>query len=247
MFQFRKRPFCQIRMQFGRAGFDETGATERALRTMGIGRSEGRCSREHHSYLPNHSHPMLDIRLANGLHAPRHTRGHWVDQNPIGNAFRTTSSHSAPSSASSNLAQSRLWLLLFLLEIFMSETRHKTYKRERNKRHSIQQPPGKRRQANHHLTHRITYLLTHQWIPSSPSSPSTPSPRPHPRLPPPSRLLTEAPSIASSLKRPFLVDRCLISLITGKCFCTLSSAALLIDARISLQYHSSFMTSLFSA
>jgi len=161
---------------------------------------------------------MLDIRLANGLHAPRHTRGHWVDQNPIGNAFRTTSSHSAPSSASSNLAQSRLWLLLFLLEIFMSETRHKTYKRERNKRHSIQQPPGKRRQANHHLTHRITYLLTHQWIPSSPSSPSTPSPRPHPRLPPPSRLLTEAPSIASSLKRPFLVDRCLISLITVSLF-----------------------------
>jgi hypothetical protein len=32
----------------------------------------------------------------------------WVEQNPIGNAFRTTSSHSALSSASSNLAQSRL-------------------------------------------------------------------------------------------------------------------------------------------
>jgi len=33
----------------------------------------------------------------------------------------------------------------------MSETRHKTYKRERDKRHSIQQPP---------VTHTIIYLLT---------------------------------------------------------------------------------------
>jgi hypothetical protein len=39
---------------------------------------------------------------------------------------------------------------------------------------------------------------------------------------------------ASSLKRPFLFDRCLKTLITGKCFCTSSPALLLIVPAVSL-------------
>ena len=159
----------------------------------------------------------------------------WAQQNPIGNVCRTTS-----SLALSARLNYPIWLshghdsaIVILCGNFMSKTRHKTYKGERNERHSIQQPPGKRRQSKH-LTHRITYLLTHQWIPSSPYSPSAPSPRRHPSPPPPSMLMAEAEALtASSLKRPSLFDWCLMVLITGKCFCTLSSAALLIDARIS--------------
>jgi hypothetical protein len=127
----------------------------------------------------------------------------------------------------------------------MSEKRHKTYKRERRNRHSIQQPPGKRQRANQ-LTHTTTHLLTHQWIPFSPSSPPTQSPRLHPSPPPPSTPMvapaawaalllrghsssTSAsyPSSPASVSVPFLLHPCLLS----------------------PQYHSSpaFMTSLFSA
>ncbi len=50
------------------------------------------------------------------------------------------------------------------------------------------------------LTHTTTYLLTHQWIPSSPSSPSSPSPRPHPSLPPPSMPMVAPPGVAPLLR-----------------------------------------------